>query len=247
MWSTVILVVIFAVVVVICTLYVNRPRAQKIEALPAPLEETRKVAVVVVAPEEDDGLNQYSLPTLDAWCTIHGYDFIVEKRGTHVQHMIRLTKDKKYDYLIGVSNRIILVTKKESLDHVFSHTTLAASFEDCFTSWFCSNITRAWTHGDISQAFGPSMNPSFLIVNANNPDAVKFLQRTSETGYIDRTFSVSALPVNLIGNHTDWNTVSNSKALLGYLCARSDQMKPIFDNLSYSGTLRSVSEIHGLS
>jgi len=241
----IVLAVIFLVLCVLSVLYLSRPRAQELEALPAPDEnnQKRRVAVVVCAPAEDDGLNQYTLPAVQDWCDTVGYDLYVFNHGSHVLHMRDMLADCKYDYLVGMSNQILVTTRKESLDHIFNHTELASSFEDCYTSWFCPNIHRAWSNGDLSQVWTPAMTESFLVVNTSHFDCVTFLTHIMDTGYIYSSYGVAALPRNLLANQTDWNTVSHKSPLLGYMCARSDQVKPIFENLSYSDSLASLDEV----
>ncbi len=223
--------IVLLTLLVLAVLWVSRVRGESLEHLNE-TEGGYKVAVVVAAPEEEDGLNQYSLPTLAVFCNDNGYDLIVRERRPVYQHMIELVKGGEYDYVIGASNKLVCMSRNGRFDDVLTSTKLARAPEDLVTGWMGKNLLHTWSRG-ADQLFEACLSDSFLVVHARQKDAVDFLERCARDGYVKASPRVEPLPSNAVYQLTGYRTQTGDNPLIGFTCARSDQMCAQFETLGY--------------
>lgn len=228
---TLVVGIVLLTLAVLLMLWVSRVRGETLEALDN-TEGGYRVAVVVVAPEEEDGLNQYSLPPLNVFCEDNGYDLVIRERKPVYHHMAELVRSGDYDYVVGVSNHLVCMSRNGRFDSILANTKLALATEDLVTGWMGKNLIYVWDRG-VDQLMSPCLSNAMLVVNAKQQDAGDFLERCQHDGFITSSPRVQPLPSNAVHHLTGYKTQTGINPLVGYMCARSDQMCSQFETLGH--------------
>lgn len=249
LWVSVGIYVIILTVFVLGILYLCRPRGRIVDKLgPQHLtenEQSPRVAWVVVAPKEEDGVNQYSITTISAYCKTMEYDFFVVTRGDLFWAMERMLAYNRYDYIIGSSNRLVITSLGANLEDILRNTVMARAMEYCYTGYFCANIAAAVKNLDLGAMLTPIYSKEFVIVNAKHPDTRNFLRKT-ESSFSSEFKNVEPLPFNLIHRRDSFffRRGTGDAALLGYVCQKSATLKEVFDTaVSFKAMLPTLEDI----
>lgn len=228
--------VLLSILIVCTAIWMSRPRAVPVDTLEdsgSSQNLTARVGVFVLAPEEEDGVNQYTVPSIASWAATHGYTLRLLDSGSVTEAMLEARHD--FDYVVAMSNRVLITKRKgTSLDLVMRQTHLASALEECKTGWFCNNMQQAWEGNDPSVMWRPALSSTMLVVRTGAASAADFLRTVARTGRPGATRGVSPLPSNLLALVSEWDWVSEASPLLGTVCARTDQIRERYNEIPHA-------------
>lgn len=199
---------------ILVVLWVSRARSAGI--LDYPTKEGVK-KVLMVTSNKDLSIGQYSLPVMQALCSIREYDFVVtpDRFAYAAEHM------SGYDAVYVVSDRVVFVSA--SLDLAAMVPTKIGASESCRHPYLCDNLSRAWKTGDFDELIRTAYSDDFVVVDPKHPSARAVLLRISSKGYPPDDDSIQPLPMNHVAHATAaYGLLSSHNHSVAMVCDRAD-------------------------
>lgn len=263
----VLLVLILITLIVVTTAFfiLSRPRIEAMQA-DDDLDEDEKlrlgiehhpsnwnpnVLFVVSASSESDGANQYSLPTMEAYCRRQRYDLRIVRHYAKtpfmgcLEEIERVLKrdPQRYDYIIAFDGYTVLTKPSQSVlpllwRYMEKHPERLASInEDCRSGMFCNNFYRAYQLGNIESLFSAVPGTEMMLVKVRD-DTVEFIERWAtmlRAGHepeVDWSERVGVFPHNILnvrGNTALTDSGATSSPILGVHCSTVRQVRDAYD------------------
>lgn len=261
-------------------LYVGRPRVAPLEIDESLSDEARvargiepipdtfkpKMGFVVYAPMNHDGINQYSIPSIDAYCARHAMDlYVIRNRyptsllGT-LKKALRLIDmpDCPYDYMYLSSGHLVITNpttdpRELAWRYLAKHPEKTfATNESCSSPFLCDNIWYAYNTGRAEDLYNATPGTSLVVLKVRN-DTVNILKNwieDMESGFLPGNEwyeRMSLYPHNIVSSQgTNFLTSrgSTAKPLLGYYCSTGAQVRKAFGVVPGKNKLQSVQEMH---
>lgn len=151
----------------------NQPLKPLSELPIEPFKESMKIAVYVVATPGIYEYTKYTIPTIQEWCKIHGYDFYLIDKYLIKELPINFTKiqagldlfSKNYEFVMHIDADAPIVNLDYPVEYIIQRymksPTVALFSEDCFNKHDCSQ---------------PGKQNSGIFIVKNSKNGISFLK-----------------------------------------------------------------------